>query len=107
MTNTTFGADLTAFPISGQAVCEALLHALNPPDVCEIRDIETLSTDGSLELGALWQIVSTGQAARRTVKELITAIMHADQVIAIDLRFVGDRHRELVIEDGELIANSL
>jgi hypothetical protein len=33
--------------------------------------------------------------------------MHADQVIAIDLRFVGDRHRELVIEDGELIANSL
>jgi len=95
------------FPISGQAVCGVLMRTLRSEDVCVIADIETLCSRDCTELGDLWRRVVASRAERVTVREMLTALESADQVISLDARYELQPERRLLIDDGMLIENKL
>lgn len=76
-------------------------------DEFRITGIETLCSDGCVELGNLWDTVTRNGYARIRLDDLLDALSHADQIVTLYMHVAGDRERLLVIEDGEAIENNL
>lgn len=100
-------ASLSQFPITGQAVCEALLAAFEAEQRLVLKDIETLCTSGCEGLGDLWRRTVASRSEVVTVDELVAALTNADQVICLDVVAEAKPGCSLFIEDGELVENNL
>jgi hypothetical protein len=106
MTESDFATSLAAFPITGAAFSKCL-SALFPADAMfEITDLETLTTRNSAALGDLWRRV--GEApVQISVRGLCDTLKNADQIVGLALRASKDPQSGLVIEDGEIVENTL
>jgi hypothetical protein len=100
-------ASLSQFPITGRAVCEALLAVLDAEQRLVLRDIETLCSSGCEGLGDLWKRTVASRSEVVTVGELVAALTNADQVICLDVMAEAKLGCSLFIEDGDLVENNL
>lgn len=90
----------------GKEVCEIISDCVNGDGPLVLYDIETLCSTNCDGLGRLWRQVCDG-CVELSVLELTDALTHADQVINLDVRLKEIPARQIFIEDGELIENSL
>jgi hypothetical protein len=97
--------DLERFPISGDTVCRILKH-YSDDDVWVVKSIETISKGKTKILGDIWERVGSGPV-KITNRELFNALMSATQVISLDMHLLSRKSVELLIEDGELVSQSL
>jgi len=98
---------LSEFPITGQAVCNALSAALEDSEYCVIIDVETLCSSNCKELGNLWHKVSSTDEETLRVTDLLVILKNAHQVIRLDLHSQKVPQKGLFIEDGVLVENTL
>ncbi|MEF9388524.1 hypothetical protein V4890_23320 [Ralstonia solanacearum species complex bacterium KE056] len=96
-----------AFPISGRDVCELLEIALHDGELCVIKDIETLCSKDCTGLGDVWRRVRASHEETLEKEELLAVLIHADQVISLNLYVKNDCRRILYIDDGELVENEI
>ncbi|MCF1445122.1 hypothetical protein ACI2VK_26175 [Ralstonia nicotianae] len=98
---------LHAFPISGRDVCEFLKDVLHDGELCVVKDVETLCSEDCRGLGDLWHRVRASHKEILTKEDLLAILVHADQVITLDVCVESDHRRNLYIDDGELIENAI
>lgn len=96
-----------AFPISGQDVCKFLEIALHDGELCVIKDVETLCSTDCTGLGDLWRRVCASHEETLAKEDLLAVLIHADQVISLDMYVKSDFRRTLYIDDGELVENEI
>lgn len=89
------------FPISGQEFCEFFLEKLTLHQDWILRDIETLASAPTPELGELWSRVQVEPIKLSTI-ELMGALRTANQIVSLDITQDSDKGPEILIEDGKL-----
>lgn len=94
-------------PISGESVSNYLSSKLDGSEICIVRDIETLCTKNCEDLGMLWHEVSEHRIVEITTCELVSALINGDQVVTLHISIKNSPNQELVIDDGELIKNTI
>ena len=95
------------FPVTGRSVCKMLEDIFQNEDEFLITGIETLCSDGCVELGNLWDIVIKNGSVKIRLDDLLYALGHADQIVTLYMHVADDKERLLVIEDSEEIENNL
>ncbi|WP_275628385.1 hypothetical protein [Pseudomonas sp. 273] len=84
-----------------------LSKTLKSGEVCKLRSIETLCTENCEGLGRLWREVTENQNVEIKIHELVSVLRNADQVVSLHIIIEGLPSQELVIDDGELVANTI
>lgn len=98
---------LKQFPITGKDVCNILLSVSNDMETCLVKDIETLCSSDCQELGNLWRRVNLTRAETMKISDLLSVLIYADQIVSLDIQSKINPHRVLLIDDGELVENTL
>lgn len=94
-------------PISGESVGNFLSSNLEGCELCIVSDIETLCTENCEGLGKLWHEIAEHRNVEMTISELISVLINADQVITLHVSIKNLSNQELVIDDGELVENTV
>jgi hypothetical protein len=98
-------ADLK-FPIDGSAFCHFMLPYLDDDTVWRLSAIETLANVPALDLGNLWAALQEN-AVLLSTSELCNVLRNANQIIALAIVDVKDASVKILIEDGEVVVNTL
>lgn len=98
-------SSLNIFPISGRNVCDFLGRVLCNDDSCVIRYFEALGRNEML--GDLWRRVCSSKNEVIKKEDLLVILVHADQIVTLDMYVKGDPRRILYIEDGALFEDTM
>lgn len=94
------------FPVDGNTFCSFMQPYLDTDVVWRLKAIETLTNVPAPDLGDLWTVLQESEVLLST-SELCSVLKKASQIIALDVIDEKSASIQILIEDGEIIVNTL